>query len=120
MANRFEDLEVWKKAFRLSVSVYKSFFDCRDFGFKDQITRSSLSIPSNIAEGFERKSNKEFIQSLYVAKGSAGELRTQLNIAVEIGYLGASLGNELINTAEEVSCMLNGLIQKRKSFQEDK
>ncbi|MEZ9006725.1 four helix bundle protein [Vibrio sp. 10N.247.311.59] len=72
---RFEDLDVWKRSARLSVEVYRHFKESRDFGFKDQITRSSLSISSNIAEGYERRSNKELINFLSYAKGSCGELR---------------------------------------------
>jgi len=116
MSKRFEDLEVWKKAYNLAVKIYKMFAGCKDFGFKDQITRSALSIPSNIAEGFERSSNKEFIHYLYIAKGSCGELRTQLYIAIEINYLDAETGKLLIGAAEEISYMLNGLLQKRKTF----
>jgi len=116
MGTRFEDLEVWKKSYKLSVEIYKIFAGCKDFGFKDQITRSSLSIPSNIAEGFERRSNREFIHHLYIAKGSCGELRTQLYVAVEIGYVSSENGARLITSAEEISYMLNGLIQRRKSF----
>lgn len=116
MSKRFEDLEVWKKAYNLTVEIYKLFAGCRDFGFKDQITRSALSVPSNISEGFERSSNKEFIHYLYIAKGSCGELRTQLYIAVEINYLDDETGKLLTRAAEEISYMLNGLIQKRKSF----
>lgn len=113
---RFEDLEVWRKACQLSVEIFKVFKNCKDFGFKDQITRASLSCPSNIAEGYERDSNKEFIHFLYVAKGSFGELRTQLYIAIEIGYLEKEKGTILIEKAKEVSYMLNSLIQKRKTF----
>lgn len=114
--NRFEDLEIWKRSVKLSVSVYKEFHALKDFGFKDQITRSSLSIPSNIAEGFERDSNKEFIRFLYIAKASCGELRTQLKIAIEIGYLEVEKGNLLFNEAEEISYMLNAFIKKRQEF----
>ncbi|MBI4746445.1 MAG: four helix bundle protein [Deltaproteobacteria bacterium] len=113
---RFEDLDVWKKAFQLSVEIFKAFKDCRDFGFRDQITRASLSVPSNISEGYERDSNKEFIRFLYIAKGSCGELRTQLCIALEIGYLEKDKCNAFIERAKEISSMLSGLIQKRKSF----
>ncbi len=74
---RFEDLEVWKRAARLSANIYIQLKDLRDYGFKDQITRSGLSIPSNIAEGFERESQKENITFLSYAKGSCGELRCQ-------------------------------------------
>ncbi|MFA5806383.1 MAG: four helix bundle protein [Melioribacteraceae bacterium] len=113
---RFEDLIVWQKSFSLSINIYKRFKDCKDFGFKDQITRSSFSIPSNISEGYERESNKEFIHFLSIAKGSCGELRTQLFIAIEIGYLNKEMGNEFVEQAKEISYMLSSLIQKRKSF----
>ncbi|SFD75151.1 four helix bundle protein [Pseudoalteromonas denitrificans] len=80
---KFEDLDVWKRSARLSSEIYKQFASCKDFGFKDQITRSSLSVPSNIAEGYERYSNKDTIRFLYYSKGSSAELRTQLYIAME-------------------------------------
>ena len=74
--NVFEDLEVWKKSCRLTVAVYESLKNCNDRCFKDQMTRAALSIPSNIAEGAERRSKKEFVNFLSIAKGSAAELRT--------------------------------------------
>ncbi|WP_423129677.1 four helix bundle protein [Gaoshiqia sp. Z1-71] len=84
---KFEDLDVWKNAIELSIGVYSRFGNCKDYAFKDQICRASVSVPSNIAEGFERQSNKEFIQFLFIAKGSTGEVRTQLIIAQKLGYL---------------------------------
>ncbi|MCB9211412.1 MAG: four helix bundle protein [Ignavibacteriales bacterium] len=116
MSNRFEDLEIWKRSVKLSIDVYKNFEDLKDFGFKDQITRSALSIPSNIAEGFERESNKEFIHFLQYAKGSCGELRTQLFIGIEIDYIQSEIGKKLFTEAEEISYMLNAFIKKRKTF----
>ena len=77
---RFEELEVWKRAARLSADLYKALVDLKDYGFRDQITRAGLSIPSNIAEGHERNSDKEIANFLNYAKGSAGELRTQIYI----------------------------------------
>ena len=82
---RFEDLEVWRKAARLSANIYKQLRDLQDFGFKDQITRFGLSVPSNIAEGFERESQKEGLTFLSYAKGSCGELRSQIYIGMDIG-----------------------------------
>lgn len=79
---RFEDLDVWRRAARLSADIYKGLADLRDFGFRDQITRSGLSVPSNIAEGHERESSKETAQFFGYAKGSAGELRTQIYIGM--------------------------------------
>lgn len=114
---RFENLIVWQKSKDLCVDIYKHFNELKDFGFRDQITRSSLSIVSNIAEGFERESNKELIRFLYIAKGSCGELRSQLIIAKEISFIDQETAEKLINQAKEISYMLNSLIQTRKNFQ---
>ncbi len=73
--SKFEDLICFTKARDLTRSIYKEFKDCRGYGFKDQITRASVSILSNIAEGFERGTKSEFLNYLYIAKGSAGEVR---------------------------------------------
>src|SRR6056297_2676317 len=73
----FEDLEAWKRSARLSADLYKYFRSTKDYGFRDQITRSGLSIPSNIAEGYERDTAKDRSKFLTYAKGSCGELRTQ-------------------------------------------
>lgn len=108
---RFEDLVVWKRSARLSAELYKSLRDLKDFGFRDQITRAGLSIPSNIAEGYERESAKETANFLNYAKGSAGELRTQLYIGVDIGYIEREIGMQWIKEAEEISRMLHGLMQ---------
>ena len=74
----FENLKVWKRSSRLCANLYKAFSESRDWEFKSQITRSALSIPSNIAEGYERNSTNEYMRFLKIAKGSCGELRTQL------------------------------------------
>lgn len=112
---RFENLDVWKRSARLSAEIYKHFHASKDYGFKDQITRSSLSVPSNIAEGYERKSNKEFINFLSYAKGSSGELRTQIYIGIEINYIEKEIGLLWIKEAEEISRMLAGLMAARKN-----
>lgn len=113
---RFEDLVVWQKARSISVAIYKAFKDCKDFGFKDQVTRSSLSIPSNIAEGYERGSNKEFVRFLLIAKGSCGELRTQILVAAEVDLLASNKASALVEQATEISYMLSSLIKMRRSF----
>ncbi len=105
-----ENLDVWKKSSRLCVDLYRAFRTCKDRGFKDQITRAALSIPSNIAEGFERDSIKGKIQFLKIAKGSCGELWTQLLIAREIEYIDAKLCRRLEAEVKSVSKMLYGLI----------
>lgn len=89
---------------------FKLFANCRDYGFKDQITRAAVSIPSNIAEGFERNSTKEFINYLRIARGSCAELRTQLYIGEEINYIELQAAQSLQQEALEISKMLQGLI----------
>ena len=79
---KFEDLEVWKRSARLSAELYKELRELKDWGFRDQITRSGLSIPSNIAEGIERLTAQDCIRFLGYAKGSCGELRTQVYIGI--------------------------------------
>ena len=114
MISKFEDLEVWKRAARLAVDVYKMFSDCKDFGFKDQVTRSALSVASNIAEGYERGSNNDFIRFLNIARGSCGELRTQICIGIEIGYVEKGIGMRLIEETKHISAMLTNLIRTRR------
>ena len=111
MYQSFEQLEVWKRSVALVVRVYESLSDCRDFGLRDQMTRSAVSIPSNIAEGAERDSAKEFIRFLHIAKGSAAELRTQVYIASRIGVLGETQQEELTSELKEISSMLHALIK---------
>lgn len=107
----FEDLEVWKRSAELSADIYNQLKQLNDFGFKDQITRSGLSIPSNIAEGLERNSDKEKVNFLSYAKGSCGELRTQIYIGMKIGYLQREKGCEWITETQEISAMLIGLMK---------
>lgn len=113
---KFEDLDVWKRATRLSVEIYKHLRELKDYGFKDQITRSGLSIPSNIAEGFEMNTQKQCISFLSYAKGSCGELRTQIYIGMEIGYIEKEAGKKWLKETQEISLMLGGLIRTKKGF----
>ena len=86
----FEDLEIWKDARALTREVYQLTRDSKflkDFGLRDQIRRAAISVMSNIAEGFERGGNQEFVQFLYVAKASCGEVRSQLYVALDQGYV---------------------------------
>jgi four helix bundle protein len=112
----FEDLEVWKKAARLSAEIYRELQNLKDFGFRDQITRSGLSIPSNIAEGFERKSHKGFVIFLNYSRGSCGELRTQVHIGREIGYISAAAGRAWLAETKEISAMITALIKTARGF----
>ncbi|MGC9338051.1 MAG: four helix bundle protein [Candidatus Cloacimonadia bacterium] len=111
---KFEDLEVWKKSIRLSIQIYEELKNWKDYGLRDQIQRSVVSIPSNIAEGYERNTNKEYRQFLHIAKGSCGELRTQLYIAAEIGLISKQKSKEFIVITKEISAMLYSLIKTRQ------
>ncbi len=108
---RFEDMDVWKESARLSVSVYRELAGLKDFGFKDQITRSGLSIPSNIAEGFGRSTDKDKRNFLNYAKGSCAEFRAQTYIGVEIGYIEKDVGCLWIDDSNKISAMLTGLMK---------
>ena len=110
----FEDLEVWKRACRVAVRVYEALKDCRDYGLKDQMTRSAVSIASNIAEGSERNSLADTIRFLHISKGSAAELRTQLYIAHRIGVIDPVTQAELTQELKEIAGMLQGLAQSLK------
>jgi four helix bundle protein len=109
---KFEDILSWQKGIDLTVDIYNIFKSHRDFGFKDQIQRAVLSIPNNIAEGYERKSNKEFKQFLFIAKGSAGEVRSMLYVANRLKYITDDLFNSLYKRCIEISKLTSGLIQK--------
>lgn len=109
----FEDIVAWQKARELTKSVYALSNNggfARDFGLRDQIRRASVSIMSDIAEGFERGSNKEFIQFLYIAKGSAGEVRAQLYVALDQQFIDQQTFGRLKALSTEISGMLAGFI----------
>ncbi|MBB1363395.1 four helix bundle protein [Shewanella sp. SR44-4] len=112
---RFEQLDVWKRASRLSCEIYKLTEKVDNWGFKDQITRSGLSVPSNIAEGEERDTTKEKIRFLYYAKGSLGELVTQLYIGVEAGFLDKKTSLMLVNEAKELAKIIGTMIKNKQS-----
>ncbi|MGI2259742.1 four helix bundle protein [Shewanella sp. GXUN23E] len=117
---KFENLDEWKRACRLSCNIYKVLKDCRDFGLRDQMTLAAVSIASNIAGGEERESQAESARFLYFAKGSTGELVTQLYIAIEIGVVEKESGLLLIKEAKEISAMIASPIKIRKgSVKED-
>jgi four helix bundle protein len=116
-AKKFEDLNVWVKSKELSVLIYQLTNDGefkKDFGLRDQLRRASVSIVSNIAEGFERNGNKEFSRFLSLAKGSAGEIRAQLYISRELKYINEMEFNSLSEKVTEVSKMLSGLMDYLK------
>ncbi len=112
---KIEDLNVWQEAMELTEAIYKAFKQCNDFSFRDQIRRASVSIPANIAEGFDRQTNKEFIQFLFIAKGSAAEARTLLMLAKRLGYIDETNYNALIESTRKISAMLYKFIETRKT-----
>jgi len=112
---RFEDLLCWKKSRELVREVYKALNTCKDYGFKDQIQRASVSVMSNIAEGFESGTKQEFLNYLYIAKGSAGEVRAQLYAAYDIGYVHIETFKRLKGLAEECSRLVSSFTKTVKA-----
>lgn len=108
---RFEDLIAWQKARELAREIYRALKPCRDNGFKDQIQRASVSVMSNIAEGFERGTKNEFINYLFIARGSCGEVRSQLYIGLDAGYLNEETFKRLNRLSEDCSVLIWRLIQ---------
>ena len=103
----------------MATSIYEAVRDSRDYGLKDQMTRAAVSVPSNIAEGHERGTTKEFVRYLRIASGSAAELRTQLYIARKIGALENQLAGEMIEECKGIGAMLHALAKSRDSGVED-
>jgi len=117
----FEELAVWQKARELTRQIYDvtgAGDFARDFGLRDQIRRAAVSIMSNIAEGHERGGRAEFHQFLVIAKGSCAEVRSQLYVALDAGYLEKARFEQLKNISEEVGRMLSG-IKKAVAAQRD-
>lgn len=120
--NRFEDIIAWQKARELNKFIYQATLKqpfVKDFALVDQIRRSSISILSNTAEGFERKGVQEFIHFLNIAKSSCAELRAQLYVASDLEYISVENGNELINLATDISKIICGLIKYLESSKSD-
>lgn len=112
----FQKLRVWQVAKSLAVNIYKltkTESISKDFGYKDQIQRAAVSIPSNIAEGDELDTDKQSVRHFYFAKGSGAELNTLLIIGSEVGYIEPQLANDLINECKVISVMLLKIIKAR-------
>lgn len=107
--HNFEELEVWKRASRLAVGVLTLVEPVKLYALRDQMVRSSISVPSNIAEGAERGSDRDFRRLLAISKGSCAELRTQLYIAQRAGVLPSEAIQPLIHESREISSMIEGL-----------
>jgi len=108
---KFEDIIAWQKAQDLAVVIYKSFNKSRDFGFKDQIQRASVSISNNIAEGFDRMSDKEFVRFLYIAQASCSEVKSMLYLANRLNYLENEITKQFIENTNEIGRIIRGLIK---------
>lgn len=108
---RFEDIIAWKKAGQLSFELYEEFKSNRDYGFKDQIQRASVSIMNNISEGFERRTNGEMRYFLFIAKGSSGEVRSMLYLAYKLKYLTENSFRKYYELSIEISKLISGLIK---------
>lgn len=106
-----KNLDVWKRSAALSSEIYLHLADLKDYGFKDQLTRSGLSIPSNIAEGLERLSDKEKIRFLDISRASLAEAQTQIYIGMKIDYIDKTIGNKWIKELEEIGKMITGLMK---------
>jgi len=107
----FEDILSWQKSRELCVLIYRLFENSKDFAFRNQIEKASVSIMNNIAEGFERKTNNEFKQFLFIAKGSCGEVRSMLYLAKDIGKISDEDFIKLYAITTEISKLLSGLIK---------
>lgn len=112
---KFEDIISWQKSKTLTLGIYQIFRTNKDFGFRDQIQRAGVSIMNNIAEGFDRKGDKEFMHFLFIAKGSCSEVRSMLYLAKELQYISEKEFYNLINLSLEISKLINGFIKSLKS-----
>jgi len=108
---KFEDIIAWQKGKELTLDIYIIFKNCRDFSFKNQIERAAVSIMNNIAEGFERRTNKELKNFLFIAKGSAGEVRSMLNLGLELKYVKKPDFDKTYKLTLEISKLLSGFIK---------
>jgi four helix bundle protein len=115
----FESLEAWQRACRLAKAVYQAMGSSRDFGLKDQMTRAAVSIPSNIAEGYERGTNRDFIRFLKIAQGSAAELRTQAYIAHSVGEMAKRDMLHVVEDCKAIGAMLQALAKARANLAQE-
>jgi four helix bundle protein len=109
--DRFEDIIAWQKSKELTLLVYKSFDSSKDFGFRDQIQRASVSVMNNIAEGFERKTNNEFKHFCFMAKGSCAEARSMIILARDLEKISPEEFKMVYDLTIEISIIISGLIK---------
>ena len=111
----FKELNVWKKSKSITISIYKIFIDIKDYSFRNQIQRASISIMNNIAEGFGRESNNELIRFLRISKGSCYEVISMIDISLELSYINKENKKELEEELEIIAKMLNKFIRYLKT-----
>lgn len=109
---KFEDIIAWQKSRELTILIYKNLNHIKDFSFRDQIQRAIVSVMNNIAEGFERRGDKELKKFLFIAKGSSGEVRSMLYLALDLNYITKDKFNDLYAKSLEITRMLSGFIKK--------
>lgn len=114
---KFEDIITWQKSRILVSDIYKLFRNCKDYAFRDQIQRATVSIMNNISEGYERKGNKEFAKFLYISKGSCAEVRSMLYAALDLEYINKDDFNIFQDRCAHISSMLSNLIKKLSESQ---
>ncbi len=112
MSKQFEDSIAWQKAKILTIAVYRILESLKDHSFKNQLQRAAISIMNNVAEGFERQTQKEMKQFLYIAKGSAGEARSMIAFGMSLNYFSKNEGEKLYEQATKIAKILSGFIKK--------
>ena len=116
MERKLENLKVWQDARVLTNSIYNMMSDCRDYGFRDQIQRASVSIMNNIAEGSESGSDSLFVRYLNIAKGSCSEVKSMLYTAEDLGYIGAEEAKIMRNRCTDISFKIESFMQKLRNY----
>ncbi len=111
---KFEDIIDWQKSLDFAVEIYQNFKNNKDFGFRDQICRASVSISNNIAEGFDRSSNPDFSRFLYYSISSCSEVKSMLHLAERLNYISLSQKEKLLENGNEISKIIRGLLKSIK------
>lgn len=113
--NTFQEIKAWQKARELTILIYKHFGSLKDFGFRDQIRRASVSVMNNIAEGFGRRGKREFIRFLYISKASAFEVQSMLILAKDLNYITEDVYAEIYKNSTEAINLIGGFIKYLES-----
>lgn len=108
---KFEDIVAWQKAQELAVDIYTTFRNLNDYSFRDQICRAAVSVSNNIAEGFDRSSNADFVRFLYISISSSSEVKSMIYLAEKLNYINTDTKDNLLNQTNEVSRITRGLIK---------